>query len=79
MSRHHNGNQDAVLGAIRAGHDSLGAIAAATGIHYYGVQNALRRLRDLGLVVRTDGRGRNVQASIELAYQAQALEQAWTR
>ena len=77
MSRHHNGNQKAVLEAIRAGHDSIAAIMAATGASYYGVENALRRLRDLHLVSRTDGRGRNVHVPITLEHQADALTLAW--
>ena len=77
MSRHHNGNQEAVLAAVRAGHDSIAAIMAATGASYYGVHNALRRLRDLNLVSRTDGRGRNVHVPITLEHQADALTQAW--
>lgn len=50
--RHHNGTQNLVLDAIRAGHGSIAEIMRATALDYWPVANALRRLRDKSLIDR---------------------------
>lgn len=55
LPAHHNGNQESVYAAVRAGKTDTAAIMRATGLDGFAVHNALRRLRDAGRIHVSNG------------------------